>query len=88
MIISDLDKLIELLVKENINFMCDLYDKTDKTIMDDTDIIEFVMKVEKLADVSICDTLLEKMFYYLTPNYLNNLIVTETRNYKLKKIGI
>jgi acyl carrier protein len=88
--IETVDELVELIVDKNYDIEFDIrsigYNTNNLVDVDDLDIIELIMRIEKALDVSISDNILEEFNGFLQRVY--SLIISKRRDKKLGDLGI
>ena len=88
-LINNIDELVNLLVDKNYDIESKIksigYDIDDLLEVDDLDIVELIMQIEKDLDVNISDNFIE-FNEFLEKVY--SMIVSKRRNKKLEELGI
>jgi hypothetical protein len=90
LLINNIDELVDLLVNKNYDIESQIksigYDINDLVEVDDLDIVELIMKIEKDLDVSISDNIIDEFNGFLKKLY--SMIVSKRRDKKLDDLGI
>ena len=88
-LINNIDELVDLLINKNYDIESKIksigYDINDLIDVDDLDIIELIMQIEKDLDVNISDNFIE-FNGFLQRVY--SLIISKRRDKKLGDLGI
>jgi acyl carrier protein len=88
-LINNIDELVNLLVDENYDIESKIkligYDVNNLIDVDDLDIVELIMQIEKDLDVNISDNFIE-FNEFLKKVY--SMIVSKRREKKLRDLGI
>ncbi len=89
-LINNIDELVDLLVDKNYDIESKIksigYDINDLIDVDDLDIIELIMQIEKDLDVSISDNIIDEFNGFLKKVY--SIVVSRRRDKKLDDLGI
>jgi acyl carrier protein len=89
-LINNIDELVNLLVDKNYDIESKIksigYDINDLIEVDDLDIVELIMQIEKDLDVSISDNIIDEFNGFLKKVY--SMIVSKRRDKKLDDLGI
>ena len=89
-VINNIDELVDLLVNENYDIESKIksigYDVNNLVDVDDLDIIELIMQIEKDLDVSISDNIIDEFNEFL--NKIYSMVVSKRRDKKLRDLGI
>ena len=89
-LINNIDELVDLLVDKNYDIESKIksigYDINDLIEVDDLDIVELIMKIEKDLDVSISDNIIDEFNGFLQKVY--SIVVSRRRDKKLGDLGI
>jgi hypothetical protein len=89
-LINNIDELVDLLVDKNYDIESKIksigYDINDLIEVDDLDIVELIMQIEKDLDVSISDNIIDEFNGFLKKVY--SMIVSKRRDKKLDDLGI
>jgi acyl carrier protein len=89
-LINNIDELVDLLINKNYDIETKIksigYDIDDLLEVDDLDIVELIMQIEKDLDVSISDNIIDEFNGFLQRVY--SLIISKRRDKKLGDLGI
>jgi acyl carrier protein len=89
-LINNIDELVDLLVDKNYDIESKIksigYDINDLIEVDDLDIVELIMQIEKDLDVSISDNIIDEFNGFLQKVY--SMIISKRRDEKLGNLGI
>lgn len=89
-LINNIDELVDLLINKNYDIETKIksigYDIDDLLEVDDLDIVELIMQIEKDLDVSISDNIIDEFNGFLKKVY--SMIVSKRREKKLRDLGI
>jgi hypothetical protein len=89
-LINNIDELVDLLVDKNYDIESKIksigYDINDLIEVDDLDIVELIMQIEKDLDVSISDNIIDEFNGFLQKVY--SIVVSRSRDKKLGDLGI
>jgi acyl carrier protein len=88
-LINNIDELVDLLINKNYDIESKIkligYDVNNLIDVDDMDIVEFIMQIEKDLDVNISDNFIE--FNGFLEKIISKVIL-QRRDKKLKDLGI